>query len=65
MQKVLPNACYIGFTGTPLKKKDKNTAAKFGGVIDAYRSMRPSGQGRRAAALRRPARLQEVDQTQN
>jgi len=36
MQKVLPNACYIGFTGTPLSKKDKNTAAKFGGVIDAY-----------------------------
>jgi type I restriction enzyme, R subunit len=36
MQKVLPNACYLGFTGTPLKKKDKNTAAKFGGVIDAY-----------------------------
>ncbi|HEV2668703.1 MAG TPA: HsdR family type I site-specific deoxyribonuclease, partial [Blastocatellia bacterium] len=36
MQKVLPNACYIGFTGTPLKKKDKNTAAKFGGIIDAY-----------------------------
>jgi type I restriction enzyme R subunit len=36
MQKVLPNACYIGFTGTPLKKKDKNTVAKFGGVIDAY-----------------------------
>jgi type I restriction enzyme, R subunit len=36
MRKVLPNACYIGFTGTPLKKKDKNTAAKFGGIIDAY-----------------------------
>ncbi|QQS49313.1 MAG: type I restriction endonuclease subunit R [Acidobacteriota bacterium] len=36
MQKVLPNACYIGFTGTPLKKKEKNTAAKFGGIIDAY-----------------------------
>jgi len=36
MQKVLPNACYVGFTGTPLKKKDKNTAAKFGGIIDAY-----------------------------
>jgi type I restriction enzyme R subunit len=36
MRKVLPNACYIGFTGTPLKKKDKNTAAKFGGFIDAY-----------------------------
>jgi type I restriction enzyme, R subunit len=37
MRRVLPNACYIGFTGTPLKKKDKNTAAKFGGVIDAYK----------------------------
>ncbi len=36
MQKLMPNACYIGFTGTPLKKKDKNTAAKFGGIIDAY-----------------------------
>src|SRR5215470_12120364 len=37
MRKVLPNACYIGFTGTPLKKKDRNTAAKFGGIIDAYK----------------------------
>jgi type I restriction enzyme R subunit len=36
MQKPLPNACYIGFTGAPLKKKDKNTAAQLGGVIDAY-----------------------------
>ncbi len=36
MQKVLPNACYIGFTGTPLLKKDKNTAQKFGGIIDKY-----------------------------
>ncbi len=36
MQKTLPNACYIAMTGTPLFKKDKNTADKFGGVIDAY-----------------------------
>jgi type I restriction enzyme, R subunit len=36
MQKLLPNACYIGFTGTPLKKRDKDTAAKFGGIIDSY-----------------------------
>ena len=33
MQKVFPNACYIAFTGTPLLKKDKSTAAKFGGII--------------------------------
>jgi type I restriction enzyme, R subunit len=36
MQKTLPNACFIAMTGTPLFKKDKSIAAKFGGVIDAY-----------------------------
>jgi len=36
MQKTLPNACFIAMTGTPLFKKDKNTAVKFGGIIDAY-----------------------------
>ncbi len=36
MQKTLPNACYIAMTGTPLFKRDKSTAAKFGGIIDAY-----------------------------
>lgn len=36
MQKTLPNACFIAMTGTPLFKKDKSTAAKFGGIIDAY-----------------------------
>ncbi len=36
MQKTLPNACFIAMTGTPLFRKDKSTAAKFGGVIDAY-----------------------------
>jgi type I restriction enzyme R subunit len=31
MKEVLPNACYIGFTGTPLMKKDlRNTMKKFG-----------------------------------
>ncbi|MCK9205025.1 MAG: HsdR family type I site-specific deoxyribonuclease [Bacteroidales bacterium] len=36
MQKTLPNACFIAMTGTPLFKKDKNTAVKFGGIIDEY-----------------------------
>lgn len=36
MQKTLPNACFIALTGTPLFKKDKSTAAKFGDIIDAY-----------------------------
>jgi type I restriction enzyme, R subunit len=36
MRKILPNACYIGFTGTPLLKKEKSTAKKFGGFIHKY-----------------------------
>ena len=36
MQKTLPNACFIAMTGTPLFKRDKSTAEKFGGLIDAY-----------------------------
>jgi len=33
---VLPKACQIGFTGTPLMKREKSSAQKFGGFIDAY-----------------------------
>jgi len=36
MRKIFPNACYLGFTGTPILKAEKNTAAKFGGIIDVY-----------------------------
>lgn len=36
MRKVLPHACFIGFTGTPVMKKDKNTLDRFGGLIDTY-----------------------------
>ena len=33
MRRVFPNACFIAFTGTPLMKKEKSTAQKFGGYI--------------------------------
>jgi len=36
MQKVFPNACFIAFTGTPLMKREKSTAHKFGGLLDVY-----------------------------
>ncbi len=36
MRKALPRSCYLGFTGTPLMKKDKSTASKFGGFIFPY-----------------------------
>ncbi|MGE0180763.1 MAG: type I restriction endonuclease subunit R [Parvularculaceae bacterium] len=37
MRRLLPKACYIGFTGTPLLKKDKNTLNTFGGLIHDYK----------------------------
>lgn len=36
MRRFLPKACYLGFTGTPLLKKDKNTLSTFGGLIHKY-----------------------------
>jgi type I restriction enzyme R subunit len=36
MRRVLTHACYLGFTGTPLLKKDKNTLTTFGGLIHKY-----------------------------
>lgn len=36
MKKALPNACFLGFTGTPVLKRDKNTIERFGGLIDTY-----------------------------
>jgi type I restriction enzyme R subunit len=36
MKKVLPGACFIGFTGTPVARKDRNTIERFGGLIDTY-----------------------------
>lgn len=36
MNRTIPNACYIGFTGTPLMKNEKESWRKFGGYIDKY-----------------------------
>ncbi|MCK9225047.1 MAG: type I restriction endonuclease subunit R, partial [Candidatus Muirbacterium halophilum] len=36
MRNVFPSACYIGFTGTPIMRVDKNSAQRFGGIIHKY-----------------------------
>ncbi len=36
MRDALPNASFIGFTGTPIESTDKNTQAVFGDYIDVY-----------------------------
>ncbi len=36
MRQLFPNACYIGFTGTPLLKAEKAAVTKFGNFIHKY-----------------------------
>lgn len=36
LHDALPNAIYIGFTGTPVETKDRSTSSIFGDVIDTY-----------------------------
>jgi type I restriction enzyme R subunit len=36
MRDALPNATFLGFTGTPVEKSDANTRAVFGEYVDIY-----------------------------
>jgi len=40
MRQMFPRACYLGFTGTPLMKKEKNNFRKFGGLIEPHYSIK-------------------------
>jgi len=36
MRQALPKACFLGFTGTPIDKKDRSTLQTFGSYIHTY-----------------------------
>jgi len=36
IRDALPNATFVGFTGTPIEQKDKNTRAVFGDYVSVY-----------------------------
>jgi len=36
MRRALPNACFLGFTGTPIDKRDRSTREVFGDYIHTY-----------------------------
>ncbi|MBK8205333.1 MAG: type I restriction endonuclease subunit R [Planctomycetes bacterium] len=60
IRQVFPNACYIGFTGTPLLKAEKSTFEKFGGSIDVY-SIRQATEDKAVVPLRYEGRLVEQE----
>ncbi|KAF1082454.1 MAG: Type I restriction-modification system, restriction subunit R [Candidatus Rifleibacterium amylolyticum] len=39
MRQMFPNACYLGFTGTPLLKKEKNNFTRFGELLEPHYSI--------------------------
>lgn len=45
MRDAMPNASYIGFTGTPIEFEDKSTQAVFGDYIDVYDVQRATKDG--------------------
>ncbi len=65
MRQMLPNACYIGFTGTPLMKKEKNSFVRFGGLIEPHYSVRQAIKDKAVVPLLYEGRHVEIEQNQN
>lgn len=59
LRQALPSATFVGFTGTPIELKDRNTAAVFGDVIDTY-DMSQSVADRATVPIHYTARLAKL-----
>ncbi len=62
MRQMFPNACYLGFTGTPLLKKEKNSFVKFGGLIDPHYSITQAVEDEAVVPLLYEGRHVEMEQ---
>ncbi len=65
MRQMFPKACYIGFTGTPLMKKEKNSFAKFGGLIEPHYSIREAVEDKAVVPLLYEGRDVTITQNKN
>ena len=64
MRQMFPMACYLGFTGTPLLKREKNNFVRFGGLIDAYPMEEAVADGA-VVPLLYEGRMLEIEQNKN
>lgn len=62
MRQMFPNACYIGFTGTPLMKAEKNNFIKFGGLINPNYTINQAVEDKAVVRLLYEARHVEMEQ---
>ena len=64
MRDALPNASFIGFTGTPIELTDRNTRAVFGDYISIYDIQR-AVQDRATVPIFYESRLAEIELDEN
>ncbi|MFZ3056508.1 MAG: type I restriction endonuclease subunit R [Smithella sp.] len=62
MRQMFPNACYLGFTGTPLLKEEKNSFRKFGGLIEPHYSIHQAVEDGSVIPLLYEGRYVEIEQ---
>jgi type I restriction enzyme R subunit len=62
MTQMLPNACFLGFTGTPLLKKEKNSFEKFGAMIEPHYSITQAVEDGAVVPLLYEGRMIEIEQ---
>lgn len=62
MRALFPRACYLGFTGTPLMKKEKNNFVKFGRLIEPYYSIQQAVKDKAVVPLLYEGRHVEMKQ---
>ncbi len=62
MRQMFPRACYLGFTGTPLLKKEKNSFVKFGGLIEPHYSIHQAVEDNAVVPLLYEGRHVEMEQ---
>lgn len=62
MRQMFPNACYIGFTGTPLLKKEKSSFERFGGLIKPHYSIKQAVKDKAVVPLLYEGRMVDLKQ---
>ncbi len=62
MRQMFPRACYLGFTGTPLLKKEKNSFVKFGGLVEPHYSIQQAVEDKAVVPLLYEGRHVEMEQ---
>ncbi|HPL66965.1 MAG TPA: type I restriction endonuclease subunit R [Smithellaceae bacterium] len=65
MRQMFPHACYLGFTGTPLLKKEKNNFTKFGELVEPHYSITQAVEDGAVVPLLYEGRHVEMTQNQS